>query len=222
MGLPPDIHQKHGDFLYVCAKYITLPTSTTTISISWSYGGYSDYPDISFDRYQTQTQYQLQIDALNEIVSDSIKFEFLCHVVIAENGTLYYSSNITENVTFPQTQQNGYTYVFSVYRKKNCTLSFDLEGGSGGPSSISFLSGDRVSIPQDIPTKDGFVFSGWSDGSSTFLPGDSITFYDNTQLIAIWNVAPTPPRGSGSGLLAAVPSGNALAFSDASGFLVYN
>ena len=118
------------------------------------------------------------------------------------------SGSITRNpgdsITIPGSHPNitltaqWYNYEFN--------LSFDANGGSGAPSSMT--SGTTKSythtfiIPNTVPTKSGYRFMGWntaSDGSgTTYQPGDSIerviilmpptpgTHTSNATMYAVW------------------------------------
>lgn len=47
-----------------------------------------------------------------------------------------------------------------------CTISFNANGGSGAPSSITHIINTTSTIPLAKPTRDGYWFLGWSTSSS--------------------------------------------------------
>ena len=70
------------------------------------------------------------------------------------------------------------------------SVSFDLNGGKLGMSSVFGASGETITLPTEIPEKDGYTFQGWGtykyDAFVTYNPGDSYTISDNTTLYAVW------------------------------------
>ena len=78
-------------------------------------------------------------------------------------------------------------------------VNFNANGGSGAPESVSYVeytdySSASVKIPDNVPTRNGYTFLGWSDrmdGDVLYLPGDYVSFFEmyaNTEitLYAIW------------------------------------
>ena len=69
------------------------------------------------------------------------------------------------------------------------TVSYDLNGGVGADGETY----DAVEVVKDsvvkakkAPTKDGYVFKGWSDGKNTYQPGDAVSVTANITLTAQW------------------------------------
>ena len=79
------------------------------------------------------------------------------------------------------------------------TLIFDANGGSGAPSKLTdthtSTSAHTFTIPSTKPTRDGFLFKGWSDSktasAASYQPGGSISVpYNGTKtLYAVWEQA---------------------------------
>ena len=73
----------------------------------------------------------------------------------------------------------------------NYTITFDSDGGSGGPTTLEYVSGQEVTIPIEQPTKNGFVFIGWnsSRGAATaeYLPGNNYSITGNKTVYAVWS-----------------------------------
>jgi uncharacterized repeat protein (TIGR02543 family) len=68
-------------------------------------------------------------------------------------------------------------------------FTFDANGASGSvPATASYISGGTaVTAPgQGSLSKPGFTFGGWSDGTTTYSAGSSITGTTNKTLTAIW------------------------------------
>ena len=77
------------------------------------------------------------------------------------------------------------------YYESTYTISFNANGGSGAPSSITKKHFTNATLPSDKPYRTGFTFKGWGTSSSTsyaaYQPGS--TFYTNANmtLYAIWS-----------------------------------
>ena len=79
------------------------------------------------------------------------------------------------------------------------TLIFDANGGSGAPSKLTHTDTTTTShtftIPSTKPTRDGFLFKGWSDSktasAASYQPGGSISvpYNGSKTLYAVWEQA---------------------------------
>lgn len=126
-----------------------------------------------------------------------------------------------ENITLPNTipTRNGYTFLGwypenpnaseplylpgGSYRgnqnitlhavwKINRTLTFDANGGSGGPGTLSVPSGTTITIPTLEPTKEGWSFIGWADNADDeipgYMPGSQYTVSEGDKIFyALWS-----------------------------------
>ncbi len=76
----------------------------------------------------------------------------------------------------------------------------NLPDGAAGtvetPPPLPCKIDDPATLPEDMPTLDGYVFSGWNtnpDGSGEkYGPGQDITLTENLTLYAQWSPKPTP------------------------------
>ena len=103
-----------------------------------------------------------------------------CRYMTTANITLVNSATLL--VT---TNENDYDF----------TLSYNANGGSGAPASQR-ATGTMVGTPQHtftisstVPTRDGYFFSEWKTGNTTYQPGGTITVTANTTLYAQWSPA---------------------------------
>ena len=73
-------------------------------------------------------------------------------------------------------------------------VTYDNNGGQGGPGSISTDAAGVTKISSVKPTKEGFAFNGWNtakNGSgTTYKGGETITISENLTLYAQWSDAP--------------------------------
>ena len=68
-----------------------------------------------------------------------------------------------------------------------CTLSYNLNGGTGTFNSVDKFKGNTVTISSSKPSFTGYTFQYWqgSDGK-TYQPGKSATLNSNLKLTAVW------------------------------------
>lgn len=106
---------------------------------------------------------------------DEYRVYFAFGYAKGENTYWYKSDPITLKVTTEQAP---------IY-----TVSYDLNGGTTSDDSLyanaSVEEGDTVTLPA-APTKDGMVFTGWSDGANTYPAGQKATITAATAFTAQW------------------------------------
>lgn len=75
---------------------------------------------------------------------------------------------------------------------KTFALSYNLDGGTGtGFDSQTYQAGTKVTLPATAPTKAGYTFKGWSDGSNTYQAAASFTMPEKAvTLTAQWSKDP--------------------------------
>lgn len=75
------------------------------------------------------------------------------------------------------------------YYESTYTISFDANGGSGAPQSITKKYSSSISLPVSIPFRKEFTFLGWSTsskGSVVYEPGATYSANGNATLYAVW------------------------------------
>lgn len=79
---------------------------------------------------------------------------------------------------------------FTVPALASYTISYNVNGGSGAPSSQTKYYGKTLTLSSTKPTRTGYSFLGWSTSSSatsaTYTAGASYTGNANATLYAIW------------------------------------
>ena len=74
------------------------------------------------------------------------------------------------------------------------TVSFNANGGSGAPASVTKTDGVTLYLPSTVPTRFNYAFRGWSTSSSattaTYSAGGAYTRNGNTTLYAVWEYDP--------------------------------
>ena len=69
------------------------------------------------------------------------------------------------------------------------TVIYDLNGGvyeSGTCAEQTVTKDETFTLCNITPTKEGYTFAGWSDGTKTYAAGAEVTVIDNTTFYASW------------------------------------
>ena len=67
------------------------------------------------------------------------------------------------------------------------TVTYDLNGGTGATCEQTTVTKDVLfNLCSDAPTKEGYTFAGWSDGTTTYSAGASVTVRESTTFYASW------------------------------------
>ena len=67
------------------------------------------------------------------------------------------------------------------------TVTYDLNGGAGATCEKVTVTKDvAFNLCSETPTKEGYTFAGWSDGTKTYAAGAEATVSDNTTFYASW------------------------------------
>lgn len=103
-------------------------------------------------------------------------------------GFLFYGNtySLNENVGWSVRKKVTITSLTAVER--GYTLTYNANGGSGAPSSVSNVTSTTIS--STVPTRTGHDFLGWSKSSTatsqSYKAGDSISLSSDTTLYAVW------------------------------------
>ncbi len=82
------------------------------------------------------------------------------------------------------------TDVWFIDRQETYNVSYELDGGIGADG----VDYDMVSVPQgrsiiikEAPSKSGYTFKGWSDGTAVYQPGENFIVESNVTFTAQWS-----------------------------------
>ena len=170
----------------------TWSTSTYTYTITFNTNGGTGGPDdLSYGPTGSSTHV---FDIPDEVPTRSgYTFEYWDSDVnerhVYPGGALTVASD-NPDVTLTAVWSRDVTY-YTYY------VNFDDNGGTGGPSDLSYgpttSTSHTFTIPSTVPTRSGWTFLSWrSDTGSNYDPGDRITVYssDNSvTLTATWTTA---------------------------------
>ena len=88
---------------------------------------------------------------------------------------------------------NTSLYLYAQYTANTYTITYNANGGTGGPVSQTKTYGITLTLSTITPTRAGYTFLGWASMSTAttaaYLPGASYTGNGNRTLYAVWEVA---------------------------------
>jgi uncharacterized repeat protein (TIGR02543 family) len=125
-------------------------------------------------------------------------YNFLITASLVKGQTYYLKAKVFESSVGNDYSGNYTVKVMPV----NFTLSYNLNGGSGGTPTT--VSGQTVTVSNFKPTRFGYSFMGWAMSPNTTSPVyrsvysnsvDEITLSDNITIYAVWAAAPNLTEG---------------------------
>lgn len=98
------------------------------------------------------------------------------------NGSYHYIVTATDYDNKVHTVVDA---VFHIGCKTSCIVTYDTDGASA-LSAVGANFGDSITLPA-APTKTGYIFAGWSDGTAVYQAGDSYRVLNSkVTLTALW------------------------------------
>ncbi|MBQ4140175.1 MAG: InlB B-repeat-containing protein [Clostridia bacterium] len=102
------------------------------------------------------------------------------------------ATSATYNAGGAYTSNSGAT-LYAVWKANTYTVSFNANGGSGAPSSLTKTHGINLTLPTTVPTRSRYNFLGWSTDptatSATYTAGGSYPTNSAATLYAVWEKA---------------------------------
>jgi uncharacterized repeat protein (TIGR02543 family) len=122
------------------------------------------------------------------------------------SATTYAATGTSASETALPIQSDGSLVVSVYYDRDTCKITYNLNGGTGAneadytEKSVKYGGTTTTSA---APTKPGYTFAGWSDGTNTYQAGNNITVTGDLTLTAQWTpitytVAFDANQGSGT------------------------
>ena len=85
---------------------------------------------------------------------------------------------------------NAAVTLYAVWTKKQYTITFNANGGNGGPSTQTKTFGTDLVLSSDTPSRDGYNFNGWAKSSTAeyaqYSAGGTYTEDADATLYAVW------------------------------------
>lgn len=66
------------------------------------------------------------------------------------------------------------------------TITYDANGGSGAPNSQTDLITNPITLSTTEPTREKYVFTGWTSTKGDYQPGDTYNGTESITLYAVW------------------------------------
>lgn len=76
----------------------------------------------------------------------------------------------------------------------NVTVRYELNGGSGSGYEVQTVKQGETFTVMAAPSREGYTFTGWSDGSKLYQPGDAVTAVGDITLTAQWKENAKPVK----------------------------
>lgn len=107
---------------------------------------------------------------------------------------------------------NASVTLYAKWTANTYTVSYDANGGSGGPSNDTKTHGQTLTLSSVTPTKPNYNFLGWGTSSTattvSYKAGANYTANAGITLYAIWELAYTKPRISSISVFRCDDAGN--------------
>ncbi len=216
-GAPPSIQDYQG-------ASVPIPSSSINRT-GYSFLGWSTSSTATAATYRTNDNFPLLCDQTLYAIWSIKRYEFSfdANGGFGAPPSVYGDYNTSVMIPIVVPQRDGYTFegwgtdtstatyfigtyytitsslkLYAVWKvRPKCTLSFDYNGGSIGPSSIIEYRGQPISLPNELPVFEGqsifyqYIFTGWSESrdnstNKLFQPGQMYVMVSDTILYAIW------------------------------------
>lgn len=112
-------------------------------------------------------------------------------------GTSSSSTSVAYSAGGSYTKNESDT-LYAVWKANTYPITFDVNGGSGGPTSQTKTYGVTLVLSSTIPTRTNYNFEGWSTSSTAtsaeYSAGGNYTANTSATLYAVWSLAYSKPR----------------------------
>ena len=144
--------------------------------------------DIKYDKNTTDTVSDMPSTSQTKIYGDTLtlrtnrpkrtNYDFMGWATTSTGAVKYqpgdsYTSNTSATL-------------YAVWKGKEYEVTYNLAGGMGDFKPQAKIHGTDLELYKTTPTKDGYVFSHWTDGTNTYNPGDKYIVNAALKLTAVW------------------------------------
>lgn len=134
------------------------------------------------------------VDLTSVDLPDQTWGEYIVNITsITGEITITFSSNLKNRFFLDEveiTTSGGVSYTgYTTSCVPTYSITYDFAGGTGSHcSNTSVPQGESYTICEDEPTKTGYTFLHWSDSTTTYAAGATITPTSNITLTAVWQI----------------------------------
>ena len=109
--------------------------------------------------------------------------------VIAKDGKLVASVSGYTDANAKWINESSSLTLYAQYSAKNYTVTYAGNSGTTSCTSGTYTYNSSFAICSDKPTRTGYSFTGWSDGTNTYQPGANYTMpAKNVTFTAQWQI----------------------------------
>ena len=172
--------------LTVTSKRIERKTEATSIAIKTI----ETMKILEFDKLTEG----MDLEDINNLISDKIEVPNRYTVTVSVDNSTYADviKIISVQVGYKLGKQEETINIETLVKKYTqieITVTYDANGGTGAPEAQKAYSDESITISTVEPTRDGYVFKGWStsrNGNIDYKPGETVAFNADTRLYAVW------------------------------------
>ena len=203
----------NSDYLYYLQIY-NMTTDTTIMSNTSIYD--TDYDYVSFDceegdviaisiyYYWYQTYAYFYFEGFDTVTSSAVALSY----EYSEDSSVTNSISYDSTLTLPTPIKTGYTFngwydqdgnlvesgtwnytsnmtLTPSWTVNNYSVTLDANGGEVDSESVSVDYGDEIELP--TPTRTGYEFNGWYNGTTLITDGDTWNYTTDMTLTASWS-----------------------------------
>lgn len=93
---------------------------------------------------------------------------------------------------------NAAITLYAIWTAITYRVTYNANGGTGGPSAQTKTHGVTLTLSSTIPTRDGYDFVGWGVAANAtiavYAPGATFAVNQNTTFYAVWKLSYVKPR----------------------------
>ena len=202
-----------GKSTYEAGKSYTV-NATATLTAVWEKEHYTVSYSLGDHAAQTASVPESKTATLNAVIT-------LPAAISAESGYVFVGWNDGSNTynagaSYTVTGNKSITAIFEIKSAESkVTISYSLgdyaANGAQVPDSQNVGIDSSITLPLAVTAKSGYVFAGWSDGTTTYNAGSTYTANASTTLTAVWNATVSYSLGNHAAQNATVPQSQTVA-----------